>query len=127
MEFKDKQAIYLQIADLFCENILSRKWNEEDKIPSVRDMAVELEVNPNTAMRTYTFLQDTGIIYNKRGIGFFVSTGGYQKTLEFIRSKFIEKDLPLFFRTLQLIQMPVDEVVTLYQNFSFPASNPKTE
>ena len=75
MEFKDTQTIYLQIADHFCENILRKKWNPGDRIPSVREMAVNIEVNPNTVMRTFNYLQDKGIIFNKRGIGYFVSDG----------------------------------------------------
>ena len=53
MEFGKDQAIYLQIADLICENILSGEWAAETKIPSVRELAINLEVNPNTVMRTY--------------------------------------------------------------------------
>jgi GntR family transcriptional regulator len=117
MEFRDKKAIYLQIAGVFCENILARKWNEEDKIPSIREMAVELEVNPNTALRTYSYLQDCGVIYNKRGIGYFVSIGGYQKTLELVRNQFIEKDLPDVFRTLDLVRLSIDDVVGLYHQY----------
>jgi GntR family transcriptional regulator len=117
MEFKDKKAIYLQIAEVFCENILAKRWNEEDKIPSIRDMAIELEVNPNTAMRTYTYLQDHGVIYNKRGIGYFVSTGGYKKTLDLVRNRFIENDIPAIFRTIDLVNLSMDDIVNLYQQY----------
>jgi GntR family transcriptional regulator len=78
MEFGDNNAIYLQIADHFCENILLQKWNPGDRIPSVREMAVSIEVNPNTVMRTFNYLQDKGIIFNKRGIGYFVTEDGFQ-------------------------------------------------
>ena len=81
MEFRDKQAIYLQIADHFCENILLEKWKPGDRIPSVREMAVNMEVNPNTVMRTFTYLQDKEIIFNKRGIGYFVSEDGLKRTI----------------------------------------------
>ena len=77
MEFKENQAIYLQIANRFFENILKKKWDSGDKIPSIRDMAVEFEVNPNTTMRTFNYLQDKGIIYNKRGIGYFLADDGF--------------------------------------------------
>ena len=73
MEFGDSNAIYLQIADQLSENILLRKWSPGDRIPSVRELAVSVEVNPNTVMRTFNYLQEKGIIYNKRGIGYFVS------------------------------------------------------
>jgi hypothetical protein len=57
MEFRENQAIYLQIAELICERILLKQWASEDKVPSVRELAVQLEVNPNTVMRTYDFLE----------------------------------------------------------------------
>lgn len=112
MNFNDNQAIYLQIVELMCENILLKKWPENEKIPSVRQLAMEVEVNPNTAMRTYTFLQEKEIIYNKRGIGFFVSENGYNKTLEFMKSKFIEHDVPLFLKMLKLLNMELKDIET---------------
>ena len=57
MEFREKQAIYLQIAEYVCEQILLKRWSLGDKILSIRDLAVALEVNPNTVQRTYDFLQ----------------------------------------------------------------------
>ncbi len=116
MEFKDKKAIYLQIANLFCENILQKRWVADEKIPSVREMAVELEVNPNTAMRTYSYLQDLGIIYNKRGIGYFVAHNGFEITQKLIKKQFVEEDLPAFFKTLKMLNMSVNEIVEINNN-----------
>ncbi len=110
MDFNENQAIYLQIAELMCENILLKKWPENEKIPSVRQLAMEMEVNPNTAMRTYTFLQNKEIIYNKRGIGFFVSENGFKKTREWVKTRFIELELPRFFKMLELLDMDFEEV-----------------
>ena len=101
MEFKDNKSIYLQIADLFCENILTKKWKEEERIPSVREIAVALEVNPNTAMRSFLFLEEKDVIYNKRGIGYFVSEDGYKKTLALRKEIFIKNELPEFFKTFK--------------------------
>ena len=115
MEFKDKKAIYLQIASLFCENILQKKWKADEKIPSIREMAVELEVNPNTTMRTYSYLQDLDIIYNKRGIGYFVSSDGYEITQRLVKKQFIEDELPAFFNTLNMLNLSVDEILDLYK------------
>ncbi len=113
MEFKDKKAIYLQIAALFCENILQKKWKADEKIPSIREMAVELEVNPNTTMRTYAYLQDLGIIFNKRGIGYFVANNGFEITQKLIKKQFIEDELPAFFKTLKILNMSVNEIIKL--------------
>jgi len=72
MEFRDKQAIYLQISEYVCEQILLNKWLVGEKISSIRDLAVAMQVNPNTVQRAYDFLQQQEIITNKRGVGYFV-------------------------------------------------------
>lgn len=100
----------MQIADYFCENILSQKWQANVRIPSVRDIAVAMEVNPNTAMRAFIYLQDKGIIYNKRGIGYFVSEEGYHKALELKRTMFFEKDLPVMLNTMKLLNISLEDI-----------------
>jgi GntR family transcriptional regulator len=115
MEFKDNQAIYLQIAEHFYENILLGKWNPGDRIPSVREMAVNIEVNPNTVMRTYNYLQDNGIIFNKRGIGYFVSEDGFQKTKNMRKEYFIQQELPRFFREMDLLNLTMEDVNAFYE------------
>jgi GntR family transcriptional regulator len=116
MDFIDNQPIYMQIADYFCENILTREWKEKEKIPSVREIAVLMEVNPNTALRAYTFMQDQGIIYNKRGIGYFVSEDGNSKALELRRNEFLQKEVPVFFKTMNLLNLKCTDLQTLYNS-----------
>ena len=122
MDFVNKQPIYMQIADYFCENILKKEWKENEKIPSVREIAVLVEVNPNTAMRAYTYLQDLGIIYNKRGIGYFVAEDGYNKALEIRKTEFVHKDLPNLFKTMELLSIKLDEIIHLY-TLQFPMTS----
>jgi GntR family transcriptional regulator len=117
MEFNPTQSIYLQIADYVCERILLKEWKAEHKIPSVRDLAVQLEVNPNTVMRTYEWLQQAGIIYNQRGIGYFVAPDGLQHALVQKKKEFMEKDLPLVFRNVYLLGLQWDELKDVYQKF----------
>lgn len=124
MEFTDKQPIYIQIADYFCENILSRQWKESDKIPSVREIAVAMEVNPNTAMRSFTYLQDKEIIFNKRGIGYFVAEGGYEKALEMRKEAFITKELPTMFKTMILLNISCGEIEKLFSNYELENKKP---
>jgi len=118
MEFRDSQAIYLQIADLFCENILLRKWNQGDRIPSVREMAVSIEVNPNTVMRTFNYLQDKGIIYNKRGIGYFVTDDGFEKTRSLKKDDFVVNELPKFFKAMSLLNLTMADMNSYYQQYA---------
>ncbi len=117
MEFRDNEAIYLQIAAFVSENILLNKWPVENKLPSVRDLAVELQVNPNTVMRTYEFLQNQEVIYNKRGIGFFVAPDGNKKIKAFRKERFLQQDLPAFMRNIYLLDISLDEIKTYYERF----------
>jgi len=123
MDFNENQAIYMQIADFFCENILQKKWQEGEKIPSIREIAVQVEVNPNTAMRTFSYLQDKGIIFNKRGIGYFVADDGYEKTLELKKEQFVEEDLPQVFRTLDLLRMEFKDLEKLFHTYRQKSHN----
>ncbi len=114
MEFNDKQAIYQQIADYFCELILKNKWKEGEKIPSIRETAIQLEVNPNTIFRTYNFMQDMGIIFNKRGIGYFVAENGYQRTMDYKKETFMEEELPKVFQTMDMLKMNTEDLKKQY-------------
>ena len=117
MEFQKKDAIYLQIVEKICENILEKRWQEEEKIPSVRELAVTVEVNPNTVMRSYTYLQDMGVIYMKRGIGYFVSESAYKKTIEIMKNNFIKDELPRVFKNMKLLKMDFDELKTRFSQY----------
>ena len=117
MEFKDKQSIYLQIADYICEQILLGKWPPGERIPSVRDLAGLLEVNPNTVMRTYEFLQSKDIILNKRGIGYSAVENANELILAFRKERFLESELPEFFRTLYLLNIGMEELQARYDSF----------
>ncbi|MDD3943633.1 MAG: GntR family transcriptional regulator [Bacteroidales bacterium] len=114
MEFKDHKAIYLQIAESLCERILNGKWKAEDRIPSVRELGATLGVNPNTVARTYDYLQQKEIIYNKRGIGYFVTPGARQKIVETLKDRFLEEELPAFLKQLTLLSIPFSEIETYY-------------
>ena len=73
IEFDASQAIYLQIANFMSEKIISDQWLEQERIPSVREVATMVQVNPNTVMRAFSHLQNLEVIHNKRGVGYFVS------------------------------------------------------
>ncbi len=118
MNFKQDRAIYLQIADYITENILSLKWKENDRIPSVRDLAISTEVNPNTVVRTYNYLQEKGIIYNQRGIGYFVADNGLKKTKELERELFFNELLSQVFKTMDLLGITFDDIKKIYDDYN---------
>ena len=109
MDFLRTRPIYLQITDTICEDILLKRWPEKERIPSVREMAVMLEVNPNTVQRAYSYLQEQSIIYNRRGIGYFVAENGYSLTLEFKRNDFIANTIPSLLHAMQLLNISFDD------------------
>lgn len=115
MQFKDEKAIYIQIAEFVMEKILTGEWLPDQKIPSVRDLGGELEVNPNTVMRAYDMLQQQDIIYNKRGLGFFVGGVARDSVKNLKKRQFIEVELPQFFHNLNLLGISMEEINSYYQ------------
>jgi DNA-binding transcriptional regulator YhcF (GntR family) len=117
MEFRDNQAVYLQIVDYVCEQILMKNWKVEEKILSIRDLAMELQVTPNTVQRSYDFVQELEIITNQRGIGFFVEKDAIKKILSYKKEDFITQELPLIFKHMHLLKMDIKEIETLFNNY----------
>jgi len=125
MDFRDKQAIYLQIAEHVSEQVLLGRWPVGEKIPSVRELAAELEVNPNTVMRTYDFLNQKGVISNKRGIGYFPTDEASEQIKVYRREQFLENDLPVFFKNLYLLGIELSEIEARYEQFIAAHYQPK--
>lgn len=118
MEFKETQAIYLQIVDLVCENIAIGKWKDGERMPSVRELGIQLEVNPNTVMRAYDCLQTQEIIFNKRGVGYFIREDASTHILEVRRTEFMHTELPDIFRRMQMLGIAIEDVVKEYEKYN---------
>jgi GntR family transcriptional regulator len=118
MEFNDKQAIYLQIVEYIYDRILTNEWKGDERVPSVRDLAVELQVNPNTVMRAYDLLQNNEIIVNKRGVGNFMGSDAKSKIITNRRNHFLTQELPLIFRNMQLLGVSIDELSEQFMSYS---------
>ena len=103
MEFNGNKSIYLQICDAICERILSGDLAPDSRIPSVREYGAEIGVNPNTIMRSYEKLTSEGIIYNKRGIGYFISPDAKETVLAAQKKEFMEEELPQILRRMKLL------------------------
>lgn len=117
MNFKESKAIYLQIADRIADEILLGHYPEEERIPSVREYAAVVEVNANTVMRSIDYLQSQNIIYNKRGIGYFVSVGAKKLILSLRREIFMKEELAYFFRQLSTLDIPMEDIAKMYREF----------
>lgn len=110
MEFNEHKPIYLQISDTICDKIIGDEWREEERIPSVRELGITLGVNPNTIMRTYEHLQTTEIIYNKRGVGYYVATGAKSNIICLQRDQFIKEELPKITKRMNLLGLKPEEI-----------------
>lgn len=117
MDFKENPAIYIQIAEYVCEQILLKKWSLGEKIISIRELAILMEVNPNTVQRAYDFLQQREIITNKRGVGYFTEENAMERILSFRREQFMENELPVFLRNIYLLKIDFKEIKTLFDQF----------
>ncbi|MDH8701732.1 GntR family transcriptional regulator [Dysgonomonadaceae bacterium PH5-43] len=117
MDFKQQKAIYLQIAERICDEILTGKYPEDGRIPSVREYAAMVEVNFNTVMRSFEYLQLKKIIYNKRGVGYFVAEGAKDIVLSTRRDKFLENELNDFFRNIYVLNISMEEITEMYSNY----------
>jgi DNA-binding transcriptional regulator YhcF (GntR family) len=117
MQFRETVSIYLQIADYICERILLKQWKVDERIPSVRELAMQLEVNPNTVMRTYDFMQQQSIIYNQRGIGYFVSPDAIKNAMLYRKTEFIENELPVIFRNMNMLGMDLEELKPRFEKY----------
>ena len=115
MTFSNDKPIYLQMADRLCDEILAGKYKDDDRIPSVREYAVLLEVNTNTAVKAYDELARANIIYNKRGLGYFVTKGAKRQILKERKREFIEERLPELFRQMRLLDIDIKDVAEVWE------------
>jgi DNA-binding transcriptional regulator YhcF (GntR family) len=118
MTFTNDKAIYIQMADRLCDEILSGVYKDDDRIPSVREYAVLLEVNTNTAVKAYEQLAREEIIYNKRGLGYFVTPGARKQILKVRKQEFMKERLPELFRQMNLLDITIDDVAEAYKKLT---------
>lgn len=111
------KPIFLQIAEHIMLQITAKKYNDGDRLPSVREYATQAEVNANTMMRTYDYLERNGVIYNKRGIGFFVAPEAATTIRKLLSEQFFSSELPPVFNTLRTLGVTAEQLASLYENY----------
>ncbi|MBD5204007.1 MAG: GntR family transcriptional regulator [Bacteroidales bacterium] len=114
---ENSKAIYLQIADRICDDILGNTLKAADRLPSVREYAATVQVNPNTMMRTYEWLSARSIIFNRRGIGYFVADDAADRVKELRREELLGNELTEIFRQLELLGITPDELCDKYKKY----------
>ncbi len=114
---ENSKAIYLQIADRLCDDILTRKLCPEERMPSVRECAIVMQVNPNTVMRAYEWLGSQNIIYNRRGIGYFIAADAQERVMQLRRDEFLGNEIFSMFRQLRLLDVSPETLKEKYEEY----------
>ena len=110
MEFKNHKPIFLQIAEHICDAVLGGLYPEGERLPSVREYAAEVEVNVNTVVRSYDWLSQKDIIFNKSGLGYFVSEGATETIHQSLREAFFKETLQELIQQMEKLDIEVEEV-----------------
>ncbi len=117
MQFNETKAIYLQLVDYFLDQILKKKFKPQDRVPSVRSLAAQAQVTPNTVNRSYQILQDKGLIYNKRGIGYFLSPDAYEIALQIKKQQFMQEVIPVLAKEMQLLGISFQDLEKMFNQY----------
>ncbi|MGI6048055.1 MAG: GntR family transcriptional regulator [Petrimonas sp.] len=111
MNFDEHKPIYLQISDSICEKILNDEYREEERIPSIRELGILFGVNPNTVMRSYEYLKSIEIIYDKRGVGFFISPDAKKTVKNIYKDDFMNIELPTIAKKMKLLDIKISDLI----------------
>ncbi|MBR1784364.1 MAG: GntR family transcriptional regulator [Bacteroidales bacterium] len=110
MDFKKQKPIYLQIAERLMEQVVQGEFAADGRMPSVREVAASMGVNPNTVARSFDYLQKEEIAYQRRGMGFFVAPEAKERILSLQRREFMEEDLPVILQKMRLLGISLDQL-----------------
>lgn len=113
MHFRSSKPIFRQILDHLIELIITKEWRAGERILSVRDLASEIEVNPNTVARTYTLLGELGIVHTKRGVGYFLDKNAHQLAQQYLKRQFEKEELPRFAHMIKLLEIDPQEIIKI--------------
>lgn len=110
-DFHASQPIFVQIRQRLIEMILRRQVSEGEALPSVRQIAADLSVNPLTVTKAFEALVDIGVVEKRRGLGMFVATGARPTLLAHEREKFLKEDWPRIAAQIKALDLDVKDLV----------------
>jgi GntR family transcriptional regulator len=114
MRFNSDRPIFAQIQDLLVEDIISGRLASGARLPSARELAASLEVNPNTATRALQGLADSGVARCERGTGYFIAEAGPAIAREERRRRFFEEALPSVFKAMDELGVTAEDFLARY-------------
>jgi DNA-binding transcriptional regulator YhcF (GntR family) len=110
-EWNDSQPIYRQLRDRVVAMILDGVLKEGDPLPSVRNVAAELRVNPLTVLKSYQQLVDEQLVESRRGLGMFINAGARDLLLKGERQKFLAEEWPRVHARIQRLGLTAEELL----------------
>ncbi|MDE7345110.1 MAG: GntR family transcriptional regulator [Muribaculaceae bacterium] len=113
----DNRPIYVRLADQICDRILLEEYRPNERIPSVREYAVSQQVNPATAARAFETLERQGVIFNKRGLGFFVAESAVDIIRKLRLETLLGEESDLFFSRLAVLEVSPDQLRDMYLEY----------
>lgn len=118
MDFKTNKPIYQQIVDFCFSKILTREWQAEERVVSVRELSTLLAVNSRTVMKAYEYLQAEDIIHPERGMGFYLAKDAVKKVMKIQKKEFFENQLAELFANMSLLGISMDEIIERYNKLN---------
>ncbi len=113
VEWNDKQPIYRQLRDRVVERILDGSFAEGEAVPSVRQVAMDYQINHLTVGKAYQELVDAGLLEKRRGLGMFVTAGARSTLTDDEQQRFLEEEVPAFAERVRVLGMDMHRVVDL--------------
>ncbi len=113
----DNQPIYWQLRERTVAAILDGSLDEGQPLPSVRQVAVDFQVNPLTVSKAYQSLVDDNLVEKHRGVGMFVREGARRKLLESERRHFLEEEWPRIAERIDKLGLSIEDLVAMNPNW----------
>lgn len=113
MDFYDNQPIYKQIVDYCHAQAIEGGWKPGERIPSTKELALALGVNTRTVMRAYDTLADDAIIYQRRGLGYYLSDDAPRLIMEIRRAEFLNNTVLAFAAEMKKLNLTPDDILPL--------------
>lgn len=111
IEFSDTKPIYRQIVDHAYNLILDGRWEPGQRVPSVRELAADLGVNTRTVLKAMEDLQDAGVIFSRRGMGYSLAEDAPGKVREQLRNEFFATTLPRLHSEMTMLSISAEELI----------------
>lgn len=115
LNFSSEKPIYIQLAEAVEDDILKGIFEEEAQVPSTTELSINFKINPATAGKGINLLVDEEILYKKRGVGMFVSSGAKEKILQKRKEVFYNNFILSLLEEASKLDIPKTEIISMIE------------